>query len=42
MEQNQTRKSLNITRETKPQKNPTEMPACLQNISRTGTIHPMG
>ena len=40
MKQNQTRNSLNITTETKPGKKPTKMIVCLQNISRTGTIHP--
>ena len=40
MKQNQKRKSLNITSETKPRKNPTEMPAGLQTNSQTGTIHP--
>ena len=40
MKQNQTRNLLNITSETKPGKKPTKMSVCLQNISRTGTIHP--
>ena len=40
MKQNQTRKLLYITSEIKPDKTPTKMPACLQNISRMGTIHP--
>ena len=40
MKQNQTRNSLNITSKTKPGKKPTKMTVCLQNISRTGTIHP--
>ena len=40
MKQNQMKNSLNITSETKPGKKPTKMSVCLQNISRTGTIHP--
>ena len=40
IKQNQTRNSLNITSETKPIKKPTNMAICLQNTSRTGTIHP--
>ena len=40
MKQKQTRNSLNIASETKPGKKPTEITICLQNISRTGTIHP--
>ena len=40
MKQNQTRNSLNITGETKLGKKPTKMTVCLQNIPRTGTIHP--
>ena len=40
MKQNQTRNLLSITSETKPDKKLTKMTVCLQNISRTGTIHP--
>ena len=40
MKQNQTGKLLYITSETKPDKTHTKMPACLQNISRMGTIQP--
>ena len=40
IKQNQTRNSLNITSETKPGKTPTKITVCLENISRTRTIHP--
>ena len=42
MKQSQTRNSnsLNRTNQTKPGKKPTKMIVWLQNISRTGTIHP--
>ena len=39
MKQNQTRTTLNITSETTAGKKATKMTVCLQNISRTGTIH---
>ena len=40
IKQNQTRKSLNITSETKLGMKPTKIPVYLQNNCRTGTIHP--